>query len=204
MVRNWRLERRRDHYYKLAKQEGYRSRAVYKLLEIQKRYQILKPGFKVVDLGCAPGGWLQVASSLVGPKGKVLGVDVKPVEPLEASNVSLITLDVRNPELPKTVLEKMGGRVDVVLSDASPNISGVWEVDHARQMELAEAAFQTALKTLKLGGSLLVKVFEGEFLQAFIRKLKRRFETVKIIKPKASRARSAEIYLLALNLRSRR
>ncbi|RLI24473.1 MAG: 23S rRNA (uridine(2552)-2'-O)-methyltransferase [Candidatus Hecatellales archaeon] len=197
LTRNWRLERRQDHYYWRAKREGYRSRAAYKLLEIHRKYGLLKPGFKVLDLGCSPGGWLQVALNIVGPKGRVLGVDVNPIKPFKAENLSFLQCDLRKPELPSLILKKLGGKADVVLSDASPNISGVWEVDHARQMELAEAAYRTALETLKPGGSLLVKVFEGDLLEGFRKTLKENFGKVRIVKPKASRSRSAEVYLLA-------
>jgi len=205
LVRNWRLERQRDHYYKMAKKEGYRSRAAYKLLEIHSKYGLLQPGFKVLDLGCAPGGWLQVASKLVGPEGKVVGVDVKPVKPLEAENVVLLTRDIRDPELPKLVLQPLeGGKFDLVVSDVSPNISGVWEVDHARQLELAEASLKTALKTLKPEGNMLLKVFEGDLLPAFVKKVRKYFRKVKLVKPKASKPRSSEIYVLALGLKSSR
>ncbi|MHC1589673.1 MAG: RlmE family RNA methyltransferase [Candidatus Hecatellaceae archaeon] len=197
MTRNWRLERRRDHYYWRAKREGYRSRAAYKLLEIHRKYRLFRPGLKVLDLGCSPGGWLQVAGSMVGPKGKVLGVDVKPIKPFKAGNISFLQHDVRSPELPGFALKELGGKVDLVLSDVSPNISGVWEVDHARQMELAEAAYKTALETLKPRGCLLVKVFEGDLVEGFRKTLKKHFGRVRTVKPKASRSRSSEIYLLA-------
>lgn len=197
MTRNWKLERRHDHYYWKAKREGYRSRAAYKLLEIHRKHRLFRPGFKVLDLGCAPGGWLQVAGSIVGPQGKVLGVDLKPIKPFKAENILFLQHDLRSPDLPGLVLEKLGGKVDVILSDASPNISGVWEVDHARQMELAQAAYKIAEETLKPGGVLLVKVFEGDMVRGFREALKKRFERVRQVKPQASRARSSETYLLA-------
>ena len=197
MTRNWMLERKRDHYYWRAKREGYRSRAAYKLLEIQRKYKLFKSGLKVLDLGCSPGGWLQVAGSMIGPKGKVLGVDIKPIKPFKVGNVCFLQHDVRSPELPSIVLRELDGKADLVLSDASPNISGVWEVDHAKQMELAEAAYKTALETLQLGGCLLVKVFEGDLVKGFREALKKHFRRVRIVKPKASRSRSSEMYLLA-------
>ncbi|KYH38955.1 MAG: 23S rRNA methyltransferase J [Candidatus Hecatellales archaeon B24] len=138
-----------------------------------------------------------MAGSMVGSKGKVLGIDVKPLKPFKAGNISFLQHDVRSPELPGFVLKELGGKADLILSDVSPNISGVWEVDHARQMELAEASYKTALETLKPGGRLLVKVFEGDLVDGFRKTLKKHFEKVKTVKPKASRSRSSEIYLLA-------
>jgi 23S rRNA (uridine2552-2'-O)-methyltransferase len=166
-------------------------------LEIHRKYKLFKSGLKVLDLGCSPGGWLQVAGSMIGPKGKVLGVDIKPIKPFKAGNIRFLQHDVRSPELPSLVLRELDGKADLVLSDASPNISGVWEVDHAKQMELAEAAYKTALETLQLGGCLLVKVFEGDLVKGFREALKKHFRKVRIVKPKASRSRSSEMYLLA-------
>jgi 23S rRNA (uridine2552-2'-O)-methyltransferase len=200
-VKNWRLERRRDHYYKLAKREGYLSRAAYKLLEINRKYRLFRPSMKIVDLGCAPGGWLQVASKTLGSNGKILGIDIVPIKPVKAGNVSFIRMDLRDENLSKIVLETMNGSVDGIISDASPKISGVWEVDHARQIELAEAALKLARETLKPGGFLLVKLFDGPMLKNFREEVKKSFSFVRLFKPKASRTQSSELYLVALNFK---
>ena len=176
--------------------EGYRSRAAYKLLQANKSYGFIKLGDFVVDLGCAPGGWLQVTSKLVGLKGKVLGVDIKPIQPINLPNVSFLKIDVLNKELPKKILSIFGRRVDVVLSDLSPNLLGVWDVDHARQIDLAKTAFSITKQTLKNDGTFFVKVFDGSYLKEFISEIKPFFKEVKILKPKASRPESAELYIL--------
>ncbi|RLG91944.1 MAG: 23S rRNA (uridine(2552)-2'-O)-methyltransferase [Candidatus Hecatellales archaeon] len=192
----WITKRKRDFFYRRAKAEGYRSRAAYKLLQANKSHRFIKPGNLVVDLGCAPGGWLQVASRLVGVKGKVLGVDVKEVKPLQLPNVQFLREDVLDENLPKKIMGLMGGRVDVVLSDLAPSVSGVWEVDHARQLDLASSALNIAKSVLKDKGTFFVKVFDGPYLKEFIDEMKKHFCRVKILKPKASRAESAELYLL--------
>ncbi len=193
---SWIEKRKKDYFYRKAKVEGYRSRAAYKLLQANKSYRFIKPRNRVVDLGCAPGGWLQVASKLVGSKGKVLGVDLKPIKPLNLPNVQFLQGDVSDESLPKKIISLIGGKLDVVLSDLSPSISGVWEVDHARQIDLAASALSIAKLTLKDGGSFFVKVFDGPYLKEFIAEMKKHFHEVKILKPKASRAESAELYLL--------
>lgn len=193
---SWIEKRKKDYFYRKAKVEGYRSRAAYKLLQANKSYRFIKPRNSVVDLGCAPGGWLQVASKLVGFKGKVLGVDLKPIKPLNLPNVQFLQGDVSDESLPKKIISLIGGKLDVVLSDLSPSISGVWEVDHARQIDLAASALSIAKSTLKDGGSFFVKVFDGPYLKEFIAEMKKHFHEVKILKPKASRAESTELYLL--------
>ena len=192
----WIEKRKKDFFHKKAKIEGYRSRAAYKLLQANQSHHFIKQGDYVIDLGCAPGGWLQVTSKLVGLKGKVLGVDLKPIKPLNLPNVQFLVGDVSNKEPPKKILDLMGGKVDVVLSDLSPKISGVWELDHARQIDLANSALNIAKLTLKKGGFFFVKVFDGPYLKEFIDKMKKDFFEVKILKPKASRPESAELYLL--------
>lgn len=200
MSKRWLLERRRDQYYRLAKEEGYRSRAAYKLLQASKRHRFIKHGDVVVDLGAAPGGWMQAARTMVGDGGYVLGVDLEPIRRFEWKNVSSIVEDITDPESLESIRENLPRDPDVILSDASPDISGVWEVDHARQIDLARASLRIATETLRPGGSFFVKVFQGDLLEDFINEVKRRFDFVKRVKPKASRARSSEIYILALNL----
>lgn len=161
----------------------------------------MKNGDVVVDLGAAPGGWIQAARKVVGSKGFVLGVDLKPIEPFSQSNVRTIIGDLTEFETLEQILSVLPRKADVVISDASPNISGIWEVDHARQIDLAEQSLKIALKTLRLSGSLFVKVFEGDLLSDFIAKMKEHFENVRIIKPKASRVKSSELFILGMRLR---
>jgi len=189
-------ERKRDLYYRLAKRHGFRSRAAYKLKQIQKKYRIISSGDVVVDLGAAPGGWMQVARELVGDGGFVLGVDLREVTPLGYENTATIKADVTEPDTPKRILDALPRKADVVLSDLAPNVSGIWELDQVRQIELAEAALKIAREVLKPGGNVLIKVFQGELMDGLVRKVKRHFRRVKLVKPKASRSRSAEIYVL--------
>lgn len=201
MPKAWIQERKRDYYYKKAKEEKYRSRAAYKLFQAVEKYHFIKEGDVVIDLGAAPGGWTQAARKIVGSEGFVLGVDLKPVEPFPEKNVRTIVGDITEPDITKQILEMLPRKADAVISDVSPNISGIWELDHARQIDLAQKALEIALETLKLDGSFFVKVFQGDMLNDFISIVKRHFEDVKVIKPKASRARSSEIFILGMRLK---
>jgi 23S rRNA (uridine2552-2'-O)-methyltransferase len=197
----WIQERKRDYYYRKAKEEKYRSRAAYKLFQAVQKYQFIKKGDIVVDLGAAPGGWTQAARKIVGTEGFVLGVDLKPIEPFPEKNVRTIIGDITEPETVKQIQEMLPKKADAVISDVSPNISGIWELDHARQIDLAQRALEIALETLKPGGNFFVKVFQGDMLNDFVSMVKRHFEDVKIIKPKASRAKSSEIFILGMRLK---
>jgi 23S rRNA (uridine2552-2'-O)-methyltransferase len=197
----WVRERKKDYYYKKAKEEKYRSRAAYKLFQAVEKYRFMRRGDVVVDLGAAPGGWIQAARKIVGTKGFVLGVDIEPIEPFSASNVLTIIGDVREEDTVQRIMEFIPRKADVVVSDVSPNVSGVWELDHARQIDLAQKGLEIANETLKSNGNFFVKVFEGDMLKDFVLKMKRNFEVVKIIKPKASRARSSEIFVLGMRLK---
>jgi len=197
----WIQERKRDYYYKKAKEEKYRSRATYKLFQAIDKYHFMKRGDVTVDLGAAPGGWTQAARKIVGSKGFVLGVDLKLIEPFPQSNVRTIIGDINEQETLEQILSMLPRKVDVVISDASPNISGIWEVDHARQIDLAQQALKIALETLRPLGNFFVKVFEGDLLVDFINKVKRHFEVVRIIKPMASRAKSSEMFVLGMRLK---
>jgi len=195
-------DRKRDYYYKKAKEEHYRSRASYKLSEAIKKYDFIKYGDVVIDLGAAPGGWIQIAKRIVGNKGFVLGVDLKPIEPFPQSYVRSIIGDMTEQETLRQIVELLPRKADVVISDASPNISGIWEVDHARQIDLAQQALEIALETLRPSGNLFAKVFQGDMLDDFVQKVKKHFEIVKVIKPQASRAKSAEMFILGIHLKS--
>ncbi len=197
----WIQDRKRDYYYQKAKAEQYRSRATYKLSQTAAIYHFIKRGDVLVDLGAAPGGWIQAARKIVGKTGFVLGVDLKAIEPFSQEYVRTIVADMTDQETLPQILSFLPRKPDVVISDASPNISGVWEVDHARQIDLATQAMELAVKLLRPEGNFFVKVFEGDLLNDFVKAVKRRFEVVKFIKPKASRAKSSEIYVLAMRLK---
>jgi 23S rRNA (uridine2552-2'-O)-methyltransferase len=167
-----------------------------------KKYEFIEHGDVVVDLGAAPGGWIQAARKTVGNKGFVLGVDLKPIEPFTQSYVRTIICDITDREALKQILEMLPRKADAVVSDAAPNISGIWEVDHARQMELSQQALEIAKEVLKPSGSFFVKVFQGDMLSDFIQKVKQNFVNVVLVKPEASRAKSAEIFILGRSLKN--
>lgn len=193
----WLKEHFADPYVKQAQQEGYRSRAVYKLLEIQEKDVILKRGMTVVDLGAAPGGWSQLAARLIGSQGHLFALDILPMEPLD--NVICIQGDFQEAVIVEQLKLSIhhGKEIDLVISDMAPNMSGVTVVDQARMMCLAESALLFAQQVLKLDGDFLVKIFQGAGFDNFLRELRHTFKKVTIRKPQASRARSAEVYLLA-------
>jgi len=193
--KRWMTERRNDPYSKAAKKLDYRSRASFKLIQIDDKFKLLKRGAVVADLGAAPGGWLQVAAERVGPKGKVVGVDLQPIEPLEG--VETVQGDMRKEDTVTDMLEALGGKADVVLSDMSPNISGSYSMDHARSVDLCEHALEFAEKVLKPGGALVLKIFEGDMMADFMKMVKTHFKEVKLYGPEASRASSSEIYIVA-------
>jgi len=197
----WIQDRKRDYYYKKAKAEQYRSRATYKLSQTAIKYHFINKGDILVDLGAAPGGWIQAARKIVGKTGFVLGVDLKPIAPFPQEYIRTIVADFTEPETVEQILTFLPRKPDVLISDAAPNISGVWDVDQARQIDLANQALQLALKLLRPRGNFFVKVFEGDMLNDFIASVKQHFEIVKFIKPKASRAKSSEMYLLALQMK---
>lgn len=202
MPKAWLQDRKRDYYYKKAKQENYRSRAVYKILQAVKSYQFIKEGDVVVDLGAAPGGWVQAARKIVGNNGYVLGVDLEPVEAFAEHNVRTVIGDVGDLETVQQILQFLPRKADAVISDVSPNISGIWEVDHACQIDLAQQALNIALETLKPEGCFFAKVFQGDMLDDFTKKVKNHFETVKVIKPAASRGKSSEMFILGMKMKS--
>ena len=198
----WIQNRKRDYYYQKAKAENYRSRATYKLSQADKKYHFIRRGNVVVDLGAAPGGWIQAARKIVGKTGFVLGVDLKPIAPFPQEYVRTIVGDFTEPQTLQLILDFLPRKADVVLSDASPNISGIWEVDNARQIDLAAQALKIVLSVLRPSGNFFVKVFEGDMLPGFVKKVKKQFDAVKVVKPKASRAKSSEMYLLAMHLKA--
>jgi len=200
LTKKWLREHKRDYYHRLALEEGYRSRAAYKLLQMAKKYELVKLGDVVLDLGASPGGWMQGARTLVGDEGYVLGVDLRPIEGFDEPNVASIVADVEKLE-PKDILNLIPRRPNVVLSDMSPNLSGVWSLDHVRQVALARMALGLATQLLPPGGIFVVKVFQGEFFKAFLEDVRSHFRAVRTVKPRASRSESAEMYLVCLNFK---
>ena len=195
--KQWMHEHVNDPYVQRAQKEGYRSRAAYKLLEIDERDHLLKPGMVVVDLGATPGGWSQVAAARVGQAGKVLALDLLPMHPLHG--VEVILGDFREDSVLAQLEERLGGRqVGLVISDMSPNISGVGMTDQARAMHLAELALDFSVRHLKPGGAFLVKLFQGVGFESYVKLVRSHFARVVTRKPKASRDRSSELYLLGL------
>ncbi|WP_435177126.1 SAM-dependent methyltransferase [Halorussus sp. AFM4] len=185
----------KDHYYNKSKQEGYRSRAAYKLKQLDREEDLLHEGKTVVDLGAAPGGWLQVAAEEVGESGTVVGVDLQRIDSVDG--VETIRGDMTEESTKEEVREVAGGAVDVVLSDMAPNMTGEYSVDHARSVHLARQAFETALDVLDTGGDFAVKVFEGQDLEDFREDLEAEFQYVRTLRPDASRDSSSEVYLVA-------
>jgi 23S rRNA (uridine2552-2'-O)-methyltransferase len=187
----------RDRYYKKAKQEGYRSRAAYKLLQLQQRFRLIRPGDVIVDLGAAPGGWLQVAAKLAGQTGKVIGIDLQPIDAFGELNILVLQGDITAAETPKKIAEFACGKVHCVLSDLSPRLSGIRDADTARCLELNRTALALATVLLRPGGSLLVKSFVSEELQTFTLELKKHFDSVQRTRPEATRQGSSEFYYFA-------
>ncbi len=201
MPNAWVQDRKKDYYYKKAKAELKRSRAYYKLFQTATKYNFIQYRDVAVDLGAAPGGWVQAARRIVGNKGFVLGVDLKPIDPFAQNNVRTIVGDLTEEGMAQHILEFLPRKADAVVSDASPNISGIWEVDHARQIDLAQHALEIALTVLRPSGNFFVKVFQGDMLDDFVKKTEKYFEFVDVIKPEASRAKSAEMFLLGMRLK---
>tara|TARA_B100000749_G_C18420339_1_gene463182 strand:- start:637 stop:1242 length:606 start_codon:yes stop_codon:yes gene_type:complete len=188
-------EAKRDYYRKLAKEKGYRSRASFKLIQINKKYRFIQPNHYVIDFGAAPGGWLEVASDLVSSKGKIIGIDITPIEPI-AENVEIIVCDINNKKIDKEIIKNLGRKADVILSDLSPNISGIWSIDYNKQIDLTLSVINRLPGILNHGGSCLLKIFDGPKLRMVKDNLKNKFTEVRLVKPKASRSSSSELYIL--------
>lgn len=199
--RRWLAEHESDVFVKRAREEGFRSRAVFKLEEIQRTERLIRPGMTIVDLGAAPGGWSQYAARLLHGKGRIIALDLLPMD--EIAGVEFIQGDFSSDEVLDQLLAALGGeRPQLVLSDMAPNTMGIADVDHDRSMHLVELALDFARRILAPGGDLLVKVFQGRHFQPFVRELRATFQTVKVKKPPASRQRSPELYLLARDFKS--
>lgn len=196
----WMQEHVSDPYVKRAQSDSYRSRAVYKLLEVDAEVGLLRPGMRVVDLGCAPGGWAQAVAPRIGASGVLIGVDLLPVAPVEG--LAFIQGDFREDGVLKALEERLGGkRVDLVLSDLAPNLSGIASIDQPREAVLAELAMSFAADWLRPGGRLFMKTFHGEAFDTARRLAKDIFARVEVKKPKASRDRSSEVFVLCRDKR---
>ena len=193
--------RPQDGFFRKAKREGYRSRAAYKLLEMNRRLRLIRAGSAVVDLGAAPGGWLQVASELAGPRGRVVGFDLKPIDPLPGGNVTAFELDVLAEDAAERIGALLGGAADCVLSDMAPRLSGVRDADEGRALELARKAREVARAVLKPRGAFLFKTFTGAGLPALLEELSSDFSMVRRVRSTATRKGSSEIYVAAQGFR---
>ncbi len=192
---------RKDHFYKQAKEEGLRSRAAYKLEELHKRFQLFPKGGRVLDLGAAPGGWLQIAAEIIGPSGRIVGIDLLPIDPLPFRNITLLQGDLLDEGVQKQAMDALEGKAHTVLSDMAPNISGIRITDCARSYDLALIALQIAEKMLVLGGSMVVKIFPGDDFEAFLFATKNLFKKVRTTRPEATRKTSSEVYVIATQFR---
>lgn len=200
MPKAWRTQQSQDHYFKQAKIDGYRARSAYKLLEIGERFRLIRPGMTVLDLGAAPGSWSQVIAKHA-PKSKIVAIDLLPMEPIPG--VETIRGDITKPECIAQIQMTIPHGADLVLCDAAPNTSGIAFVDHAGSIRLGVAALGIAQKFLKEGGALVVKIFQGEDLQKYVKVTKQFFRTVQVFRPEASRKESTEHYVVCLKLRDR-
>ena len=197
----WIMERRNERYYKLAKKLNYRSRASFKLMQIDDRFNIFRPGDSVVDLGACPGGWLQVAKQRTEPGGRVIGVDLRYIKPLDG--VETILGDITEDSTMNELLRRFEGRADVVLSDMAPNIAGHYSTDHARSMELCSYAVGVCDRILKKEGKLVMKAFMGDMFYPLQKDLEKRFQSVKVHSPDASRPTSSEVYVICKGYNAR-
>ena len=196
---HWRQRQQDDVYFQQAKQEGYRARSAYKLLQIQEKFSVLRPGQVVLDLGAAPGSWSQVAVQIVGQADKVIAIDLQPIEPIPG--VVILQGDILAPDVQARIVEAAGNAVDVVLSDAAPNTTGVHLRDHVLSVELVRAAWDLARQVLKPGGHFVAKVFEGEDLPQLIVDLRPAFQRVKPTYPPATRREGREVFLVCMGLK---
>ena len=193
---------RKDHFYKKAKREGKASRAAYKLSELQKRFTLIRKGGTVVELGSAPGGWMQELSAMVGPTGRVVGIDILPLKIQVPKNCAFFLGDITDEKLLLEISAKSGGKADAVVSDIAPNISGVAFADAYRSYELANLAFESCARLLKFDGNFLAKIFPGDEFEGFVKKLKVNFKTVKVVVPEATRKTSSERYIVCIGYKN--
>ena len=201
MGSKWQMEKHNDPYYKRAKQEDYRSRASYKLKQLDKKFKIIKEGNTVVDLGAAPGGWSQVALEKVGEEGMVVGVDLNRFKKFHEENYYGMRGDFTTPEVQEKIMKIIGGRAKVVMSDASPSLSGIKNIDQLRSIDLTNAVIGIADNILEAKGNLVMKVFQGPEYKQMLDSLKGKYRQVKTTKPPSSRKKSSEMYVVGLGFK---
>ncbi len=189
------IDAKKDHYRKLAREEGYRSRSSYKLKELNKSYRILGAGHFVLDLGCGPGGWLQVATKIVGNQGRIMGIDTSFVDEIPGAHILKANID---DDIIEEIFSFFGKKINAVISDLSPQVTGNWSVDHSTQISLNYSAVKIMEQILEKKGNSLFKVFDGEYSNEFYEYMKKKFSKVKLTKPKASRKPSSELYCICL------
>lgn len=191
----------KDQYRKLAKEQGYRSRSAYKLLEINNKHNLIKLNDTILDIGCAPGGWLQVARKLSGPNGTVIGIDITPIRTI--NGISTLQVDIEDENVIEKIRKNFPVSFDVILSDLSPKVSGIWHFDHERQIFLTLVALQISSKLLKRGGNAIFKIFDGSYSGQVKQEAAKIFLKVATSKPKASRQKSSEYYLVCSNFKGK-
>jgi len=198
MGNRWQVEKKKDPYYKRSKEQDYRSRASFKLTQLDKKYKIIKKGTAVVDLGAAPGGWSQVALEKVGEEGLVLGVDLQKIKPFEEKNFHFIRGDFTTESVQNEIIDIIDGKADTIISDASPSLSGIKDMDHLRSIDLANSVIEIAENILETDGNLLIKVFQGEEYKNLLESMRKKFKMLKTTKPASSRKKSKEMYVIGL------
>ena len=198
------MYKRKDGFYQQAKLKGYRSRAAFKLRQLNHDFHLIKQGDRVVDLGCAPGGWMQVALELVGKQGFVLGIDLLRIENPGGKNAAFLQGDIREEWVAEAIREKLGRAADLVISDLSPNLTGIRHADHHHSIQLSRDAFKLARGILKRGGIFLVKTFLGPEFSSLKKEMEAAFQTVKVTRPEATRKGSRELYLIGKGYRTER
>lgn len=197
MSKKWLIERRKDIFVKLAKEQGFRSRAAFKLLHIQKKYNIIKKGDIIIDLGAAPGGFSQVASRFTGEKGLVISIDIKPIKPFEEKNIIILNKDIYDPYLIKEIFKITNGKkVDVIISDVSPHLSGIHEIDIAKQMDVAYRCIEISNQLLKRNGFLIIKLFESLENKEFEKNISKEYKIIKKEITPATKKGSSEFFLI--------
>ncbi len=201
MGKKWNTERKKEHYYKMAKKQQYRSRASYKLLQINKRFKVIKAGDKVIDLGAAPGGWSQVALEAVGEEGLVIGVDLEWIRPFDEKNFLTVRGDFADGEILEQTKSLLSGMAQVVISDASPKLCGIKDIDNFRSADLADNALKVCDHLLMQSGNFILKAFQGQEFENIVKNIKERFKTVRTTKPPSSRKGSVEMYIVAKGFR---
>jgi len=197
----WYSEKKKEHYYKQAKKVGYRARSAFKLKQIQKKYKLIKKDNVVVDLGAAPGGWSQVCKEIVGESGVVIGIDISPIDAIK--DIKFLKGDLTEDSTIQDIKDIVGNKkIDVILSDMSPDISGNYSIDHSKSIWLCENALKIVDTLLKSNGNFVCKAFSGEYMDDFVKKTREKFQIVKQFSPDASRKSSSEIYIIAKSYKS--